>query len=132
MANMVNSCIIEGNLVRDGVLGYTPTGSAILKLSVASNRYYRKGDELVQEVSYFDVEAWGQLAERFQQYAKKGTCIRVVGRLKQNRWQDKDGKTRTAVKIVAEHIELTKFEKKQGQEPQEVQADNNELDFIPF
>ena len=136
MANMVNTCIIEGNLVRDGVLGYTPAGSAILKISVASNRSYRKGEEWVQEASYFDVEVWGQLAESFQQYCKKGSCIRVVGRLKQDRWQDKAGKTRTAVKIVAEHIELKKFEKKQEQapktvEPQEVQADN-ELDYIPF
>lgn len=137
MANMVNSCILEGNLVRDGVLSYTSTGSAILKASVASNRSYRKGEETVQEVSFFDIELWGNQAERFQQYAKKGACIRVVGRLKQDRWQDKEGKTRTAVKIVAEHLELKKFEKKQEQapktvEPQEVQLDNNELDYIPF
>jgi single-strand DNA-binding protein len=54
----------------------------------------------------FNVETWAKLAESCQNLGHKGRGVRVVGRLKQDRWNDADGKTRSKVSIVAEHVEF--------------------------
>ena len=104
--NSLNSILVEGNLTRDPVLATTPKGTAVCNFSVASNRFYRSDDELQKEVSFFDVEVWSRLAERCAEELAKGRGVRVVGRLKQDRWQDKEEKPRSRVKIVAEHVEF--------------------------
>jgi len=104
--NSLNSILVEGNLTRDPVLATTPKGTAVCNFSVASNRFYRVENELQKEVSYFDVEVWSRLAERCGEELTKGRGVRVVGRLKQDRWQNKEGEPRSRVKIVGEHVEF--------------------------
>jgi single-strand DNA-binding protein len=67
-----------------------------------------------KEVSFFDVSNWTRLAEVCGEYLKKGRGVRVVGRLKQDRWTDADGKGRSKVFIVAEHVEFKPQIKKDG------------------
>lgn len=104
--NSLNSILIEGNLTRDPDLSATPKGTPVCTFAVASNRYYKHEDETQQEVSFFDVETWAKLATTCGEQLKKGRGVRVVGRLKQDRWVDNDGKNRSKVKIVAEHVEF--------------------------
>jgi single-strand DNA-binding protein len=104
--NNLNSVLIEGNLVRDPELSYTPKGTAVCKFSVACNRAWKQDDELQKEVSYFDVSTWTRLAEVCGEYLKKGRGVRVVGRLRQDRWTDPEGKAHSRVEIVAEHVEF--------------------------
>ncbi len=104
--NNLNSILLEGNLVRDPEISYTTKGTAVCTFSVACNRYYKQGEELEEEVSYFEVTAWNRLAEVCKEYLAKGRGVRVVGRLKQDRWEDPEGKTRSKVHIVAEHVEF--------------------------
>ena len=106
MMNNLNSILLEGNLVRDPDLRYTPQGSPVCSLTVACNRYFKQNEELKEEVSYFDVTTWNRLAEVCKEYLTKGRGVRVVGRLKQDRWQDSEGKTRSKVLVVAEHVEF--------------------------
>jgi len=105
MSNL-NSILIEGNLVRDPLYRTTPKGRPVCTFSVASNRYYRHDAGLEEEVSFFDIEAWAILAEACNNQGKKGRGVRVVGRLKQDRWTDNEGKNRSKIFIVAEHIEF--------------------------
>ena len=58
--------------------------------------------------SFFDVQGYGKLAEVLSQ-TKKGQGIHVVGRLKQERWQDQEGKFHSKVRVIAEHAELRPF-----------------------
>jgi single-strand DNA-binding protein len=104
--NNLNSILIEGNLTRDPELSYTPKGTAVCKFSVACNRLYKQEEETQKEVSYFDVSTWTRLAEVCAEYLRKGRGVRVVGRLKQDRWTDPDGKTHSRIFIVAEHVEF--------------------------
>jgi len=99
----LNSVNIMGNLTRDPELRYTPSGKAVCSLSIANNRIYSKNSEKITEVSYFDVEVWGVIAENCVKYLKKGNGIIVEGRLRQDRWE-KDGKTQSRVKIAANSI----------------------------
>lgn len=107
--NQINSLIIEGNIVRIPEIKETANHSKLATFSIAVNRYYKKTDgTFEQEVSYFDVNAWGTLAETVENKAVKGIGCRVVGRLKQDRWKDSEGRTQSKVCIVAEHVEFMK------------------------
>jgi single-strand DNA-binding protein len=104
--NNLNSIIIEGNLVRDPLFRSTTKGTPLCTFSIASNRFYKQGSGLENEVSFFDVESWSKLAESCYSLGHKGRGVKVVGRLKQDRWSGSDGKQRSRVSIVAEHVEF--------------------------
>jgi single-strand DNA-binding protein len=117
--NNLNSILIEGNLVRDPDYRETAKGTSLCTFSIASNRFYKQGEVLEKEVSYFDVETWSKLAQGCYNQGHKGRGVRVVGRLKQERWNGTDGKARSKVTIVAEHIEFrpeTEHREAAGQE----------------
>ncbi|MDR1857879.1 MAG: single-stranded DNA-binding protein [Treponema sp.] len=111
--NNLNSILIEGNMVRDPHFRSTPKGTPICTFSLASNRYSRRDTGLEKEVSFFEVETWAKLAEACNDLGKKGRGVRVVGRLKQGRWTGDDGKPRSRVTIVAEHVEFRPESKKE-------------------
>jgi single-strand DNA-binding protein len=104
--NNLNSILIEGNLVRDPELRATPKGTSVCTFSLASNRFFKQDSGFEKEVSFFDVETWAKLAEICSNRGRKGRGVRVVGRLKQSRWTDAEGKARSRVAIVAEHVEF--------------------------
>ena len=99
-----SKAIITGNLTRDPELRTTANGSTVCGFSVAVNRVYKDSSgEQKEDVSYIDCSAWGRLGEMINQYAKKGSGVRVSGRLDQRSWEDKtDGKKRSSVEIVVE------------------------------
>jgi single-strand DNA-binding protein len=72
-----------------------------------------------KEVSFFDVESWGKLAENVNSLGRKGRGVRVVGRLKQERWQNSEGRAMARVVIVAEHVEFRPELKKGNAEAEE-------------
>ena len=106
MMSNLNSVLIEGNLTRDPDLKTLPSGTATCTFGIATNRYYKVQGEKKHEVSYFEVEVWSKNAENCAQYLKKGSGVRVVGRLKLDTFHDKNGARRSSVKIVAEHVEF--------------------------
>ena len=100
--NSLNSILVEGNLVRDPQIAQTPKGTPVCSFSLASNRFYRADNETQKEVSFFDIEVWSKLAETCAEQLQKGRGVRVVGRLKQDRWTDGEGKNHSKVKIIGE------------------------------
>jgi single-strand DNA-binding protein len=115
--NNLNSILIEGNLVRDPLLRSTPKGWQVCSFSLASNRYYKQDNNFEHEVSFFDVETWGKLAENCSNLGYKGRGVRIVGRLKQERWNGSDGKPHSRIAIVAEHVEFRPDFKREGGAP---------------
>jgi single-strand DNA-binding protein len=121
--NNLNSILIEGNLVRDPLLRSTHKGTQVCSMSIASNRFFKQETGFEKEVSFFDVESWSRLAEACYAKGRKGRGVRVVGRLKQDRWNDPDGKPRSRVTIVAEHVEFRPEFKKETKPVQESSFD---------
>ena len=100
--NQLNSLIVEGNVaaameVNDSVGKFVITTSRLFKNTLGTK------DE---EKSYFDIECYGLMAEKFRNEISKGRKVRVVGRLKQERFTDSSGKKFSRVFIVAEHIDM--------------------------
>jgi single-strand DNA-binding protein len=112
--NNLNSILIEGNMVRDPLFRSTPKGTPVCTFSLASNRFFKQDSGLEKEVSFFEVETWAKLAERCYNNGRKGRGVRVVGRLKQDRWNGIDGKQRSRITIVAEHVEFRPDFKREG------------------
>ncbi|GHV52223.1 single-stranded DNA-binding protein 2 [Spirochaetia bacterium] len=133
--NNLNSIIIEGNLARDPVFRQTAKGTSLCTFSIASNRFFKQDNGIEKEVSFFEVESWAKLAQSVQNLGRKGRGVRVVGRLKQDRWNDGDGKARSKVSIVAEHVEfrpeLAKPAAGQEPAPNEAETEDNEELFVP-
>ncbi len=104
----VNKVIIVGNLGRDPELRYTPSGSAVCNVSIATTRNWksREGGERQEETEWHRVVFYDRLAEIAGEYLKKGRPVYVEGRLKTRKWQDKEGKDNYTTEIIAEQMQL--------------------------
>ena len=89
--NGFNKVILAGNLTRDPELRYTPSGTAIAKFGLAVNRKWKDSqtNEMKEEVTFVDIDAFGRQAETIGQYLKKGRPILIEGRLRLDTWDDK-------------------------------------------
>ena len=98
---MINSLIIEGVVSGEPHLVKT---SDVLNFTIEVTRYYRNREgEGVEEKSLFKVVAFGRMCDI---PVKEGSGVRVVGRLKENKWTDSEGVAHSEVQVVAEHIEI--------------------------
>ena len=123
--NNLNSVLLEGNLCRDPELRYTPKGTPLCTLNVASNRTYKVDGERVEEVSFIEAVTCGKLASVCAEHLSKGRGVRVVGRIKQERWEadGPDGyQPRDKVVIVAEHVEFQPRRAQPQPQPAAVEA----------
>ena len=112
--NQLNSIILEGNVVRKAEFSEPKTGFQVCKFPLAVNRKTKTPEgETKEEVSYFDVETYGQMAESCYKWCDRGKGVRVVGRLKQSRWEENNVK-KSRVYVVAEHVEYKFSKQKDG------------------
>src|SRR4029077_13717398 len=96
-----NKVILMGNLTRDPEMRVTPTGLAICKFTVAVNRKFKmQSGEEREEVAFIDVDTFGKQAETISKYFTKGKPILVEGRLKQDKWEDKNTKEKRSKLMV--------------------------------
>ena len=105
---MFNKVILIGNLTRDVELKYTPSGTAIAKFGIATNRTYKDSmtGENKQEVMFIDITVFGRSAEVANQYLSKGRKVLVEGRLVLDQWVDSTGNKRSKHSVVAERVQF--------------------------
>ena len=104
---MVNKVILVGNLGKDPEVRYTQGGQAVANLRIATSRSWtdKQSGQRKEETEWHDVEVWGKQAEQCGEYLSKGRQVYVEGRLKTDKWQDKQsGQERSKVKVVAETV----------------------------
>ena len=121
MANDINRVFIIGRLTKDPELKYISSGTAVASMSIANNRIYVANGEKKEDVSFFNCIAWAKTGEIIAQYCRKGSQIAIDGRLQQKRWEDKEGKTQSAVEIVVDNIQFLS--------PRERGGDNNHENY---
>ncbi len=101
-----NTVTVVGNVTRDPELRYTPSGAANASFGVAVNRRWRdqQTNDWKEQVSFFDVVCWREMADNVCESLSKGTRVVVTGRLEQRSWEDSDGNKKSKVEIVADEI----------------------------
>jgi len=109
---MYQQIIIVGNLGKDPEMRYTPSGTPVTSLSVATNRKYTGSDgQVVKETTWFRVSVFGKMAETCAQYLKKGSAVLVEGRLTPDKnsggprtYQRQDGTLGATYEVFANNV----------------------------
>lgn len=97
----LNKVQLIGNLTRDPEMKYTPTGTAVVTFSIATNRQWTNDQgEKKDEADFHRCVAWSKLAEICANLLKKGRKVYVEGRIQTRSWQGQDGQTRYTTEIV--------------------------------
>jgi single-strand DNA-binding protein len=104
----VNKVILVGNLGRDPEVRYTPNGSAVCNVTIATSRVRKNKDsgEKNEDTEWHRVVFFDRLAEIAGEYLKKGRSVYVEGRLQTRKWQDKDGVEKYTTEIVASEMQM--------------------------
>jgi single-strand DNA-binding protein len=112
----LNRVQLIGHLGKDPESRFTPTGKKVAQFSIAISQRWKSGGETKEYTEWVNVEAWGRLGEVAQQYLKKGSLVYLEGRLKTDKYEDKDkGETKYYTKVVALLMQF--LDKKPAEEP---------------
>ena len=107
MIRGLNKVTIIGLVGRDPEMRYTPGGRPVTSFSVAVTRTWTAADgERHEETEWFNVVAWGQLAELCKARLSKNQQVYVEGRLQTRGWEDNDGKKHFRTEVVANDMIL--------------------------
>ena len=103
----VNKVILVGNLGRDAELRYTPGGSPVATLNLATTEIWNdKAGQRQEKTEWHRIVLWGKTAESLNEYLTKGKQIYVEGRLQTRQWDDKDGNKRYTTEIRGDRVVL--------------------------
>ena len=107
MGRGLNKVMIIGYLGRDPELRYTPSGRPVASFSVATSRSWTSSDgDRREETEWFNVVAWGNLAEICKTHLAKGQQVYVEGRLQTRGWEDDHGTRHFRTELVANEMIL--------------------------
>ncbi|KJZ18755.1 MULTISPECIES: single-stranded DNA-binding protein [Halomonas] len=108
MARGVNKVILIGNLGQDPEVRFTPSGTAVANLNLATTDTWmdRQSGQRQERTEWHRVVMFNKLAEISQQYLKKGSKLYIEGRLQTRKWQDQNGQDRYSTEIVANDMQM--------------------------
>ena len=133
---MFQEMTIIGNLTRDPVLRYLPTGTAVVDFNVAVNGTKKVNGSNVKTTMWFKVAAWNKQAEAINQYLVKGSSVMVKGELIADEfgnpptWTNKSGEVRAEFKINASTVKF--LSKASGHVEDDAPAEGDGDDDMPF
>ncbi len=129
MSRGLNKVMIIGHLGRDPEMRYTPSGRPVTTFSVAVSRTWNTVDgERHSETEWFNIVAWGNLAEICKQYLHKGQQVYIEGRLQTRHWEDKEGQKRTSVEVVANEMMMLGDRRDKSDTNESASEDTNQTD----
>lgn len=103
---MINRTFLEGLIGQDPEVRFSSTGGAICVLSIAHKEVYETKAGKQEKTHWFSVTTFGKTAENCAAHLRKGSKVVVEARLKDSRFQGKDGKTVYKTDIVAVNVEF--------------------------
>ena len=101
MARTINRVELLGRVGVEPEMRYTPGGTAVTNLRLATDRYRKDAEDATD---WHSVVVWNKLAEAVNQYVGKGERIYVAGRLVQNSWEGDDGQRRYRTEVHAQEV----------------------------
>ena len=96
-----------GRLGVDPEVTYTTSGDAVCNFSLAVSEYFKKEDGTFdQETTWINFTAWKRLAERMGEVGQKGTEVSIMGKIREKKWQDKEGQTRYRTYVLVNKVDF--------------------------
>jgi len=111
----LNRVQLIGRLGKDPESKFTPTGKKVTHFSLAVSQRWKTSGETKEYTEWVNIEAWGRLGEVSQEYLEKGSLVYLEGRLKTEKYEDKDGERKFYTKVVALAVQF--LDKKDKEEP---------------
>ena len=103
----VNKVILVGNLGKDPEVRYLDSGVAVANFSLATTENYKnKQGEKVSQTEWHNIVLWRGLAEVAEKWLKKGSSVYIEGKIRTNKWEDKEGNTRYNTEILADNMTM--------------------------
>jgi single-strand DNA-binding protein len=99
-----NSVTLVGNVTKDPELRYTTGGRGVASFGLAVNRRYQVNGEWQEQVSFFNIVAWGDLGENAAASLNKGNRVIVTGRLEQRSYETREGEKRSVTEVIADEL----------------------------
>jgi single-strand DNA-binding protein len=128
MSRGLNKVMVIGHLGRDPEMRYTPSGRPVTTFTIAVSRSWNTADgERRSETEWFNIVAWGNLAEICKQYLHKGQQVYIEGRLQTRQWEDKEGQKHKNVEVVANEMMMLGDRHDNSKKSDESDADNDDL-----
>lgn len=104
---MINKVTLVGRLGAEPEIRTLESGAMVAKFGLATSENYRdRAGEWQEQTEWHDVVVWRTLAERAQEYLKKGSLIYLEGKLTHRKWQDKDGNNRKTTEVVGSYFRI--------------------------
>lgn len=105
MARGLNKVMLIGHLGREPEMRHTSSGRPITTFSLATDHSWRSADgERHEETEWFNIVAWGSLAEICKQHLSRGQQVYIEGRLKSRQWDDEEGNRHSSTEVVAKEM----------------------------
>lgn len=104
---MSTQVTLRGRLTRDPELRYGTSGTAVVKFAVVTSRNFKNretGAWEEKDTTFWDVVAFGQLAENCAESLEKGTAVVVQGNAAQEEWTTREGEKRRSMKVTAADV----------------------------
>jgi single-strand DNA-binding protein len=131
MARGLNKVMLIGKLGRDPEMRYTPSGKPVTTFGLGASRSWNTSDgEKHTETEWFNIVAWGNLAEICKQYLAKGRLVYIEGRLQSRYWEDAEGNRHSSVEVVANEMIMLDERREENSASQEVSEEQE--DEFPF
>jgi len=102
----LNRVQLIGRLGKDPESKYTPTGKKVAQFSLAVSQRWKTAGETKEYTEWVNIEAWGRLGEVCQEYLKKGSLVYLEGRIKTEKYEDKEGETKYYTKVVTKFVQF--------------------------
>jgi single-strand DNA-binding protein len=104
----VNKVILIGNLGADPDVRYTPSGSAVANIRIATSESWKDKNtgEPQERTEWHRVALFGRLGEVSGQYLRKGSKVYIEGKLRTRKWQGQDGQDRYTTEIIADQMQM--------------------------
>jgi single-strand DNA-binding protein len=104
----VNKVILVGNLGADPEVRYTPNGSAVANIRIATSETWKDKNtgEPQERTEWHRVALFGRLGEVAGQYLRKGSKVYIEGKLRTRKWQGQDGQDRYTTEIIADQMQM--------------------------
>lgn len=125
---MINNVTLQGRLTFDPELCVTPTGIAVTRFQIASDRSYKNKDGEYQ-ADFIDIIAWRKTAEFVSKYFKKGDMISLTGRIETSNYTDKEGNSRKSTYVRANEVSFCGYKKEEKSNNPVYAPPNSASDF---
>ncbi len=122
---MKNKVFLIGRVVKDPTIETTENGNKRVYSTLAVPRSYKNSDG-EYDTDFVDFVAWGNIAETYGSYCKKGDLIGLEGKVETSTYETETGEKKKSTQIVADNVSFLSSVKEKSSD---VEKNDDDIDM---